>query len=122
MNVTQLERKLIAAARANPPTDRVPYAFEKRIIAHLAAQPVVDAWALWLKRPRIRRYRFASQCFGFNLACDKRAGCAGGGFARKRDGDRGGNRPGSRCGRLARQRFGFGLADRKTTRLNSSHL
>src|ERR1035441_10170892 len=49
MNVTQLERKLIAAARANPPSDRVPYAFEKRIMAHLAAQPVVDDWALWAR-------------------------------------------------------------------------
>ena len=47
MNVTQLERKLIAAARANPPSDRVPYAFEKRIMARLAARPVADDWALW---------------------------------------------------------------------------
>ena len=29
MNLAELERKLIAAARANPPSDRVPYAFEK---------------------------------------------------------------------------------------------
>jgi hypothetical protein len=47
MNLAQLERKLIAAARANPPSDRVPYAFEKRIMARLAARPVVDDWALW---------------------------------------------------------------------------
>jgi anti-sigma-K factor RskA len=47
MNLAELERKLIAAARANPPSDRVPYAFEKRIVAHLAARPVVDDWALW---------------------------------------------------------------------------
>ncbi len=31
MNVDELRRKLIAAARANPPSDHVPYAFEKRI-------------------------------------------------------------------------------------------
>jgi hypothetical protein len=47
MNLAELERKLIAAARANPPSDRVPYAFEKRIMAHLAARPVADEWALW---------------------------------------------------------------------------
>ena len=49
MNLAELERKLIAAARANPPSDRVPYAFEKRITAHLAARPVVDDWALWAR-------------------------------------------------------------------------
>ena len=38
MNLAELERKLIAAARANPPSDRVPYAFEKRIMARLAAR------------------------------------------------------------------------------------
>ena len=47
MNLAELERKLIAAARANPPGDRVPYAFEKRIMARLAARPAVDHWALW---------------------------------------------------------------------------
>ena len=50
MNLAELERKLIAAARANPPSDRVPYAFEKRIMARLAARPVVDGWALWAPR------------------------------------------------------------------------
>ena len=49
MNLSQLERKLIAAARANPPSDRVPYAFEKRIMARLTAQPVADDWALWAR-------------------------------------------------------------------------
>ena len=47
MNVAELERKLIAAARANPPSDRVPYAFEKRIMARLAARPMSDGWELW---------------------------------------------------------------------------
>ena len=47
MNLAELERTLIAAARANPPSDRVPYAFEKRIMAHLAACPAMDTWALW---------------------------------------------------------------------------
>jgi hypothetical protein len=47
MNLAELHRKLIAVARANPPADRVPYAFGKRITALLAAQPVLDRWALW---------------------------------------------------------------------------
>lgn len=47
MKLSELEKKLIAAARTNPPDDRVPYAFEKRITALLAAQPVLDRWALW---------------------------------------------------------------------------
>ena len=47
MNLVELERKLIAAARLNPPSERVPYAFEKRIMARLAARPIVDGWALW---------------------------------------------------------------------------
>ena len=49
MNLVELERKLIAAARATSPSDRVPYAFEKRIMAHLTAHPVLDGWALWGK-------------------------------------------------------------------------
>jgi anti-sigma-K factor RskA len=47
MNITELHKKLIAAARAQPPSDRVPYAFEKRIMAHLNAPLPVDQWALW---------------------------------------------------------------------------
>ena len=47
MNLAQLERKLIAAARANPPSSRVPYAFEQRIMAQLAARPAFDDCALW---------------------------------------------------------------------------
>lgn len=49
MNLDELERKLIAAARANPPSDQVPYAFEKRIMARLAAWPVADRWELWAR-------------------------------------------------------------------------
>ena len=47
MNLAELERKLIAAARAHAPSDRVPYAFEKRIMAHLATRPMRDHWELW---------------------------------------------------------------------------
>lgn len=47
MNLAELHRKLIAAARANAPEDRMPYAFEKRIMARLAGQKAPDVWALW---------------------------------------------------------------------------
>jgi anti-sigma-K factor RskA len=47
MNLVELQKKLIAAARRNPPDDRVPYAFEKRILAHLAARAGVDRWGFW---------------------------------------------------------------------------
>ena len=63
MNLAELERKLIAAARANPPSDRVPYAFEKRILARLAARPVVDDWALWARA----LWRAAAPCAAIML-------------------------------------------------------
>ena len=44
-----LQSKLIAAARANPPGDRVPYAFEKRVMALLAARAATDRLALWVR-------------------------------------------------------------------------
>lgn len=46
MNLLKLEEKLLAAARLSPPSDRVPFAFEKRIMAHLS-KPIADAWSLW---------------------------------------------------------------------------
>jgi len=48
MKLAELERKLIAAAKANPPSDHVPYAFEKRIMAQLLqARPLRDHWGQW---------------------------------------------------------------------------
>lgn len=48
MNLNQFHTKLVQVARQNPPSDHVPYAFEKRIMANLT-KPVVDAWAIWGK-------------------------------------------------------------------------
>ena len=42
MKLDDLEKKLIAVARANPPSDRVPPTFEKRIMALIAGRPVQD--------------------------------------------------------------------------------
>ena len=49
MNWVQLQTKLVAAARLHPSADRVPYAFEKRIMARLLATPPPDAWAAWAR-------------------------------------------------------------------------
>ena len=47
MKPGKLDRKLIAVAKANPPSDAVPYAFEQRIMARLGKVPVIDSWAEW---------------------------------------------------------------------------
>jgi hypothetical protein len=47
MNPTELQKKLLAAARANPPSDDVPYAFEERIMSQLAAKSAPDFLAAW---------------------------------------------------------------------------
>jgi hypothetical protein len=49
MNLVELQKKLIAAARRNRPDDRVPYAFEKRILAQIAARAGVDRWVFWTR-------------------------------------------------------------------------
>lgn len=47
MDLDELQRKLIAVARAQKPSAAVPYAFERRISARLRSLPAVDHWALW---------------------------------------------------------------------------
>ncbi len=49
MNSDSLQKKLIAVARNNPPSDAVPYAFEKRIMALITSRPVPDVLALWAR-------------------------------------------------------------------------
>jgi hypothetical protein len=49
MNLNELQNKLMAAARKNPPGDQVPYAFEQRVMARLAAAPRFDEWAAWAR-------------------------------------------------------------------------
>ena len=48
MNLAKLQNKLIAAGRRQEPDLRVPYAFEKRIMARLAARERIDHWAFWV--------------------------------------------------------------------------
>jgi hypothetical protein len=49
MNPAELQKKLIAAARAHPPGDGVPYAFEKRVMALLAARISNSNPVLWVR-------------------------------------------------------------------------
>jgi hypothetical protein len=64
MNFSGLQLKLIASARAHPPGDAVPYAFERRIMARLAVQPGFDKWALWSRS----LWRAAAPCLAIMLA------------------------------------------------------
>lgn len=63
MDLVELERKLIAAARANPPSDGVPYAFEKRIGSQLQAKSVLNPEAFWA----FALWRSAAVCLGIVL-------------------------------------------------------
>ena|SRR5689334_17239717 len=47
MNLDNLQHKLIAAARAAKPSDHVPYAFEKRIMARIAEKAHMDLLGSW---------------------------------------------------------------------------
>jgi anti-sigma-K factor RskA len=47
MNFSELERKLMAAARNHPPSDRVPFRFEKRVMSRVQSRPALDRCALW---------------------------------------------------------------------------
>jgi hypothetical protein len=49
MNLEKLQKNLFAAARANRPSDRVPYGFEQRIMARLKQRPILDHWAFWAR-------------------------------------------------------------------------
>jgi hypothetical protein len=65
MNLAELQRKLTAAARLQTPDDRVPYAFEKRILAHLAQRPAVSWRVLWVRG----LWRAAVSCVALAAVC-----------------------------------------------------
>jgi hypothetical protein len=44
MNLAELQKKLLRVARKNAPDDGVPYGFEKRVMARLAAAQRQDTW------------------------------------------------------------------------------
>jgi anti-sigma-K factor RskA len=47
MNLAELQKKLTDAARMQAPDERVPYAFEKRIMALVGSRVAVDRRGLW---------------------------------------------------------------------------
>lgn len=49
MNIAELHKKLVAAARVNPPGDNVPFAFEKRVMALLTVRAAGDSLVLWVR-------------------------------------------------------------------------
>jgi hypothetical protein len=59
-----LRQKLIAAARANAPSDAVPWAFEQRVLARLRAAERLDAAAVWARA----LWRTAAPCVALSLA------------------------------------------------------
>lgn len=65
MNHAELQEKLTAAARLSPPDARVPFAFEKRIMALIAARKVANHWVFWTRG----LWRAAASCVAVAVAC-----------------------------------------------------
>jgi len=65
MNLSDLQKRLLRAARENPPSDAAPYAFEKRVMSHLAARQPESAWAWWGSA----LWRGAVACVAITLLC-----------------------------------------------------
>lgn len=74
MDIRELETRLLAAARADTPSDRVPYGFETRIMALIAGQTPVDIWAFWSRV----LWRAAAPCVALSVALCIWAAVAGG--------------------------------------------
>lgn len=47
MEAEDLKHRLIRAARTIPPDGRVPFGFERRVMARLEAAGLRDEWILW---------------------------------------------------------------------------
>ena len=60
MSLHELEKKLLAVARNQPLNERVPYAFEKRVMEHIKLRPLADHAAVWARA----LWRAVAPCFG----------------------------------------------------------
>lgn len=49
MNLDALHKELMDASRSHPPGDRVPHAFEKRVMAALREPAAPDSGELWAR-------------------------------------------------------------------------
>lgn len=65
MNLAKLQKKLTAAARLQKPDDRVPYVFEKRIMALIAARAAASGRLLWARG----LWRAAVSCVVVAVVC-----------------------------------------------------
>jgi len=65
MNLAELQKKLTAAARLQPPDERVPYVFEKRIMALIAERAAVSGRIIWARG----FWRAAVSCIALALVC-----------------------------------------------------
>jgi hypothetical protein len=65
MKLAELQKKLIAAARANVPGDHVPYAFEKRVTALLVSRVAPQNLDWWVRG----LWRAAVSCVAVALLC-----------------------------------------------------
>jgi len=63
MDLEKLRMTLLSAARSNPPSAQVPYAFEQRIVARLKEAPAFDVSALWARA----LWRAAASCVAVTL-------------------------------------------------------
>jgi hypothetical protein len=63
MNLAELQKKLIAAARTQVLDERVPYAFEKRVTALLASRVAAENMNLWVRG----LWRAAVSCIAITL-------------------------------------------------------
>jgi len=55
--------EFVQIAREVPRDERVPYAFEKRIMAHITSSPALDPLSLWNRA----LWRAVAPCFGIML-------------------------------------------------------
>jgi anti-sigma-K factor RskA len=65
MNLAELHQRLTAAARRQSPDDRVPYAFEKRIMALVAERSANSGRLLWARG----LWRAAVSCVAVAAVC-----------------------------------------------------
>ncbi|HEX5399843.1 MAG TPA: hypothetical protein VFY06_12440 [Verrucomicrobiae bacterium] len=65
MKLVKLQQKLITAARADAPGDRVPFAFEKRVTALLASRVALQKLDWWVRG----LWRAAASCVAAAMLC-----------------------------------------------------
>jgi hypothetical protein len=65
MNLEKLQQKMLAAARAGTPDNRVPYAFEKRITALIAGRVRPQNLDVWVRG----LWRAAVSCVAVAVVC-----------------------------------------------------